>query len=95
MASRETGFGVCRGPARSLCQPPVLPRSRSLLGQPQRLANPELASAAKRSHLTMDRDMMGLFQEMGHICHPLTPFVPAKGRSTIPRNKRREKGWMP
>ena len=76
MASREAGFGIRRGPARSLCQPPVLPRSRSLLGQPQPLANPKLASAAKCSHLTMD--MAALLQEMGHVCHPLTPFVPAK-----------------
>lgn len=40
MVSMKAGFGIRHGPARSLCQLPVLPRSHSLLGQPQHLQTP-------------------------------------------------------
>lgn len=43
----------------------------------------------------MNEGTTALLQEMRHVCHPLTRFVPAKGHPMIPRNKRREKGWMP
>lgn len=76
--------------SRPSCQDPArCPDSRSIS------ANPKLASAAKCSHFTMDGGTAAFVQETGHVCHPLTPFVPAKGHLTIPRNKRREKGWMP
>lgn len=91
--STEAGFGTCQHSVQSVCQPPVLSRSCSLPRQPQHHANPELASGAKCSYFTV-----ALLQGTGNVYHPLTSkthSVPAKGHPTIPRNKRKEKGWMP
>lgn len=93
MVSTEAGFGPCRGLVQSVCQPPVLPRSCLLPGQPQHLANPKLASDAKCSYFTV-----ALLQETGSVYHP-SPQKPAlsqpRGTPQTPETKGRGRDGCP
>lgn len=93
MVSTEAGFGPCRGLVQSVCQPPVLPRSCLLPGQPQHLANPKLASDAKCSYFTV-----ALLQETGSV-YPPSPQKPAlsqpRGTPQTPETKGRGRDGCP